>query len=66
LANGGTITTEWGISQESTTASNYFAGVTTFASTVTTGALTTNGGLQTFGANDSGGAGYRLVRVPNL
>ncbi len=30
-----------------------------------TGALTTNGGLQTFGANDSGGTGYRLVLVPN-
>lgn len=29
------------------------------------GALTTNGGLQTFGAADSGGAGYRMVRVPN-
>jgi hypothetical protein len=29
------------------------------------GALTTNGGLQTFGANDSAGAGYRTVRVPN-
>ena len=29
------------------------------------GALTTNGGLQTFGANDSGGTGYRMVRVPN-
>lgn len=27
--------------------------------------LTTNGGLQTFGANDSAGAGYRIVRVPN-
>lgn len=31
-----------------------------------TGALTTNGGLQTFGANDSAGAGYRTVRVPNI
>jgi hypothetical protein len=30
------------------------------------GALTTDGGLQTFGANDSAGAGYRLVRVPNI
>lgn len=30
------------------------------------GELTTNGGLQTFGANDSAGAGYRLVRVPNV
>ena len=30
------------------------------------GALTTNGGLQTFGANDSGGSGYRLVVVPNI
>lgn len=30
------------------------------------GSLTTNGGLQTFGANDSAGAGYRLVRVPNI
>jgi hypothetical protein len=34
-------------------------------SAVITGTLTTNGGLQTFGANDSGGAGYRLVLVPN-
>lgn len=31
-----------------------------------TGALTTDGGTQTFGANDSGGVGYRLVRVPNI
>ncbi len=31
-----------------------------------TGSITSNGGLQTFGANDSGGAGYRLVRVPNV
>lgn len=30
------------------------------------GPLTTDGGLQTFGANDSAGAGYRLVRVPNV
>ena len=30
------------------------------------GGLVTDGGLQTFGANDSGGAGYRLVRVPNV
>ncbi len=30
------------------------------------GSITSNGGLQTFGANDSGGAGYRLVRVPNV
>jgi len=30
------------------------------------GALTTNGGLQTFGANDSGGAGFRMVVVPNV
>ena len=39
----------------------------TFSSTglVLVGSLTTNGGLQTFGANDSAGAGYRLVRVPN-
>jgi hypothetical protein len=29
------------------------------------GTLTTNGGLQTFGANDSAGAGYRYVVVPN-
>jgi hypothetical protein len=27
--------------------------------------LTTNGGLQTFGAADSGGVGFRMVRVPN-
>jgi hypothetical protein len=32
---------------------------------VSMGALTTNGGLQTFGAPNSGGAGYRLVLVPN-
>jgi hypothetical protein len=38
-----------------------FGGAVTCAST-----LTTNGGLQTFGANDSAGAGYRLVRVPNV
>lgn len=31
-----------------------------------TGALTTDGGLQTFGANDSGGAGFRQVLVPNI
>ena len=30
------------------------------------GTLTTDGGLQTFGANDSGGAGKRLVLVPNV
>jgi hypothetical protein len=41
-------------------------GAATFSSTVACGALTTNGGLQTFGANDSGGAGYRMVRVPNV
>ena len=29
------------------------------------GSLSTNLGLQTVGAADSGGAGYRLVRVPN-
>jgi hypothetical protein len=29
------------------------------------GALTTNGGLQTFLANDSAGAGFRYVVVPN-
>jgi len=29
------------------------------------GAITSNGGLQTFGADNSGGAGYRLVLVPN-
>lgn len=29
------------------------------------GQLTTDGGLQTFGAADSGGAGFRLVLVPN-
>jgi hypothetical protein len=29
------------------------------------GAITSNGGLQTFGANDSAGAGYRYVVVPN-
>ena len=38
----------------------------TYEETVQTGALTTDGGLQTFGANDSAGAGYRLVRVPNV
>jgi hypothetical protein len=31
FANGGTITNEWGISQESTTAQNLFAGATTFS-----------------------------------
>lgn len=30
-----------------------------------TGAITCNGGLQTFGASDTGGTGFRLVRVPN-
>jgi hypothetical protein len=30
------------------------------------GAITADGGLQTYGANDSGGSGYRLVRVPNV
>lgn len=30
-----------------------------------TGSITSDGGLQTFGANDSAGTGYRLVRVPN-
>lgn len=30
------------------------------------GATTGNGGLQTFGANDSAGAGFRAVRVPNV
>ena len=30
------------------------------------GALTINGGLITFGANDSAGAGYRILRVPNI
>lgn len=30
-----------------------------------TGAITCNGGLQTFGAADTGGTGFRLVRVPN-
>ncbi len=29
-------------------------------------AITSNGGLQTFGANDSGGAGFRQVLVPNV
>lgn len=45
------------------------AGALTTASLVTgaarTAALTTNGGLQTFGADDSAGAGFRLVKVPN-
>jgi hypothetical protein len=39
---------------------NYFKGAVAID-----GALTTNGGLQTFGTNDSGGAGFRLVLVPN-
>jgi len=30
------------------------------------GTITSAGGLHTFGANDSAGAGYRLVRVPNI
>ena len=30
------------------------------------GALTIDGGLITFGANDSAGAGYRILRVPNI
>ena len=43
LANGGTITTEWGISQESTTAKNQFLGVSsTFGGWIQTGAP--NGG----------------------
>lgn len=29
------------------------------------GALTLSGGLVSYGANDSGGVGYKLVRVPN-
>lgn len=32
---------------------------------ITPSSITSNGGLQTFGANDSAGAGFRLVRVPN-
>lgn len=39
----------------------YNAGTTTLA-----GATTLDGGLVTYGANDSGGTGYRLVRVPNV
>lgn len=31
-----------------------------------TGTITSDGGLQTFGANDSGGAGFRQVLVPNV
>lgn len=30
------------------------------------GPFTTDRGLQTFGANDSGGTGYRMVVVPNI
>ena len=30
------------------------------------GALTIDGGLITFGANDSAGTGYRILRVPNI
>jgi hypothetical protein len=40
FANGGSITTEWGISQESTTALNYLAGATTFGSSIQTAAPT--------------------------
>ncbi len=38
----------------------------TFGGALTvTGATTLAGGLVSYGANDSGGTGYRLVRVPN-
>lgn len=33
---------------------------------ITTGGFYLNGQLLTFGPNDSGGPGYRVVRVPNL
>lgn len=39
--------------------------ITTAGAVTIPGTLTTNGGLQTFGANDSGGSGYRMVVVPN-
>ena len=44
---------------------NFLVNNASVASISATGALTTNSGLQTFGANDSGGAGFRLVVVPN-
>ena len=56
--NAGTITTIGSLA-----ITGALTGVTTLA---TSGAITSDGGVQTFGANDSGGAGYRLVVVPNV
>jgi hypothetical protein len=60
LLAGGTL--EWG---NGTDARDTFLYRDSAGKLKTTGAFITNGGEQTFGANDSAGAGYRLVRVPN-
>lgn len=44
---------------------NVFLGSAAGVAALQCAAITSNGGLQTFGANDSAGAGFRLVRVPN-
>ena len=49
--------------QESTTISS--TGTLTITAPTIGTSLTLPGGLISYGANDSGGAGYRLVRVPN-
>jgi len=43
-----------------------YLGSLTGAANLKCNAVTSNGGLQTFGANDSGGIGYRMVVVPNI
>jgi hypothetical protein len=56
LAHGGTITTEWGVSQESTTAKNVFAGSVTTAAFGCNGA-TAQTAYASGGAAPAGGTG---------
>jgi hypothetical protein len=55
FANGGTITTEWGISQESTTAKNQFLGKTGIGAAPTTTSSLHLGGVPTSAAGLASG-----------
>lgn len=66
VAYVGPNTTKFWLTGDFAIATNKFTVASATGNTVIAGTLTTNGGLQTFGANDSGGTGYRVVVVPNV